>query len=812
MEHKEQHYSDIEDIREESTINLKSVWMSFIANRYWFAVSFVICMLGAWTYLHFATPVFRMTSKVLIKDKDDNRRSSKTINLSEIGFANNSSGFDNEVEVLGSENLARLVVYDLKLYTQYWVKTSLKSIEVGRARVPYLVDADSSVLNDMRHPITFDFNVESGTSASVFVKCDEFEKELVLSHLPQQVETPEGRVVIYKNEKYHPATEDEHPASKFRAVIHNIDNATTACMAQFNVEPTSKNTTIAQLTFVDNLPQRGIDYLNYLVSIYNREANYDYNLEAKYTAEFIDERLSMISNELSSVEGEMENYKKQNKISEYLEDVRSNSAQSAQYDAKLVELTTQLSLIKYLIEYINDPKHNMQSIPVNIGVSDMGIVSMIADYNKALVERNRLLNTASQNNPAVEDRTSIVLSLKENVKTTLVSAQHELQIKERDIRQQLLRFEGSLTSSASKERGLAEIARQQELKAGLYVVLLQKREENLISLASSVSKAKEIEKPKSRGIISPKPRVIYPLAFILAFLIPFLCIYLIKFFRYRISSIEDIEEQTSIPVFGIVPYIKALNTGLRTIVLQENRNSVIMETYRLLRSTLPFVLRQNENVILFTSCVPGEGKTCIACNFATSIAFTGKRVLVMGMDIRKPRLAQLFNLNEDAAGISNFLCHDPNDTSYLDSLIVKTDVSSNLDVLPAGPVPPNPTELLATQNMRIAIDYLKQKYDFVILDTAPIGVVSDTLSLTKLADITFYVVRSNFSLKNDMQLINHYYEQNMFNKINIILNAVSIKKEDTVSKRYGKYSSHYGNSYGYGYGYGYGGSEKLEEV
>ena len=299
---------------------------------------------------------------------------------------------------------------------------------------------------------------------------------------------------------------------------------------------------------------------------------------------------------------------------------------------------------------------------------------------------------------------------------------------------------------------------------------------------------------------------------------PYLLFFAIRYFKIRVTTEEELKALTDIPIFGYVPFVKALTTGKRTIVIEENRNSLMMEVYRQLRSTLPFVMKPGDKVLLFTSCVAGEGKTSIACNLGTSIAFTGRRVLLMGLDIRKPRLAGLFNLEDEENGISNYLARNAADTAYLESLIQHTDISPNLDIIAAGTIPPNPGELLTRPNLRIGLEYLKQQYDYIIMDTAPIGLVSDTISLAPLADVTFYIVRSGYTLKADMQLINEYRQQGIFQNINIIFNSVNLAGTGIPAKAYGSKTYGIGRTYGYGYGYGYrygygyGNDKLLEEV
>ena len=385
----------------------------------------------------------------------------------------------------------------------------------------------------------------------------------------------------------------------------------------------------------------------------------------------------------------------------------------------------------------------------------------------------RLKRILSPNNPTLKAAEDAIRDRSYSIRASLATLKRQYGIKLKDLQKQAGVYDEDLTSSPSKERTLNQIKRQQEVKSGLFVMLLQKREENLIQLASTIYKAKEIERPACKGYISPRSDLVYFFALLLALISPYLLFFCQRYFKVRITTREEIQEITKIPILGIVPFVKALVKGKRTIVIEENRNSVMMEAYRQLRAALPFVMKPDDKVMLFTSCVSGEGKTSIACNLGTSIAITGKRVLIMGLDIRKPRLAGLFGHEDYEKGISDYLAKNKDDFDLLDSIIIPTNINKNIDLIVAGTIPPNPSELLSRPFLGNALEHLKEKYDYIIMDTAPLGLVSDTLSLTRLADITFYIVRYNYTLKADMGIINEYYSQGMMPNVNIIFNAVS---------------------------------------
>ena len=375
----------------------------------------------------------------------------------------------------------------------------------------------------------------------------------------------------------------------------------------------------------------------------------------------------------------------------------------------------------------------------------------------------------------------------------LRSLYNDLQTQKNSIDQQYALFSGKVNSTPTQERTMNNFGRQQEIKAGLYLMLLQKREENSISLASTANKARIIDMPQKGPKVSPKSSIIMLGAFLFGMIFPLALLYLREMLRFRIEGREDLEKQTKLSILADIPLTRELGEGERAIVVRENKNNMMEEAFRGLRTNLRFVLGPGEKVICTTSTVPGEGKTFVATNLAMSLALLGKRVIIIGLDIRKPRLVKLFGLPSNKQGLTNYLVGEKADFDLLEKQIFHGVANENLDVLPAGIIPPNPGELITRDLLDQAIDHFKSIYDYIIIDTPPVGLVSDTFELGRLVNVTFFVVRSEVTTKGDVELINRVQAEGKMPKMNLVFNGVDLKK-----KKYGFY-----------YGYGrYGGYSK----
>jgi len=464
-------------------------------------------------------------------------------------------------------------------------------------------------------------------------------------------------------------------------------------------------------------------------------------------------------------------------------------------------------LIRDLTKYINNPSNEYEVLPANIGLSDNGLTTQIDRYNELIFERKRLLRTSTENNPMIVNLDTSIRAMKANVKAAIDGTLQGLLIVKADLDREASRFSRRISDAPGQERQYVSIARQQEIKAGLYLMLLQKREENAITLAATANNAKIIDEPAAEGgPVSPKPKMIYMVALAVGLGLPVGFIFLLGLTKFKIEGRGDVEKLTRLPIVGDVPLTDE-KTG--SITVFENQNTLMSETFRNVRTNLQFMLESSQKVILVTSTVSGEGKSFISANLAISLSLLGKKVVIVGLDIRKPGLNKIFNIPRKEMGITQYLS---NPEKNLMDFVQSSDVSKNLYIIPGGTVPPNPTELLARDGLDKAIAILRKEFDYVILDTAPVGMVTDTLLIGRIADLSVYVCRADYTRKAEFTLINELADNNKLPNLCTVINGLDLqKKKYGYYYGYGKYSKYYGYGKRYGYGYGYGEHRVKEE-
>ena len=532
--------------------------------------------------------------------------------------------------------------------------------------------------------------------------------------------------------------------------------------------------------------------------MYNINANNDKNEVAQKTAEFIDDRIGIISKELGSTEQDLENFKRSAGITDLSSEAQIALTGNAEYEKKRVENQTQINLVMDLQRYMQGNEYEV--LPSNIGLQDAASAGAIDRYNEMLVERKRLLRTSTENNPTIINLDTSIRAMRSNVQATLDATLKGLQITKEDLAREANRYSRRINDAPTQERQFVSIARQQEIKAGLYLMLLQKREENAITLAATANNAKIIDEALADdNPVSPKRMMVYLAALVLGVGFPVGIIYLIGLTKFKIEGRADVEKLTSLPVIGDIPLADEKSGS---IAVFENQNNLMSETFRNVRTNLQFMLENGKNVILVTSTVSGEGKSFVSSNLAISLSLLGKKVVIVGLDIRKPGLNKVFNISPKEHGITQFLT---NPTKNLMDLVQPSDINENLFILPGGSVPPNPTELLARDGLEKAIETLRANFDYVILDTAPVGMVTDTLLIGRTADLSVYVCRADYTRKAEFTLINELMENNKLPNLCIAINGLDLQK-----KKYGYYYGYgkYGKYYGYGKRYGYGYGEK----
>ena len=800
---------------EQSWFSFQNIFATLILNWQWFLLTMFIFLCGAFIYLRYTTPTYSVSARVLIKEDKNSRRSNTNMlaSMQDLGFMTNSVGLENEMEILQSNLLLRDAVMDMKLYVEYFHKGYVKRGLVYGTQ-PINVDLDSVSLNtldqlllDETHSMELSITrknqdiIVTGTLFNNGKSSGSFTKEI--KKLPATCLTEYGRLTFTKNMV---AKADSLEGTWIVSIVPPMSVA-RKYLSAMSVAATSKQTDIAEITLKDANYKRGIDFLRALVVCYNRQANADKNEIAMLTEKFINERIEKINDELGSTESKLQNYKKANELIDLQMDATQSLQMTNQYSTKLTEATSQIQLLDYLREFVENPANQYNIIPSNVGMTDAASMALITNYNQCVQERNRFLQTASSHAPQVQTLTATLDQLQTSIHSALTQARRTAEIKRKSIQDEYIKYQSRIGRSPEQERVLTEIGRQQDVRSGLYLMLLQKREENSISLAATVDKGKLIDNPQFDGLVSPKRAIILLAALVLGFALPLCVLFLLSFFRYRIEGREDVMKLTSLPIVADVPVASDSVKTTAGIVVQANKNNQIDEIFRSLRTNIQFMMKENEKVILFTSSTSGEGKTFLAANLAVSFALLGKKVILCGLDIRKPALGKLFNLSDRKIGATALLVKNSVTVEDVRSQVCASGVNDNLDLLLAGPTPPNPTELLARQNLEDTIEILKQQYDYIILDTAPVGLVSDTLQIAKFTNVSCYVCRADYTPKANIGVVNGLTKENKLPNTCIILDGVDMsKKKYGYYYGYGKYGKYgrYGYSrYGYGkYGYG----------
>ena len=722
--------------------------------------------------------------------------------MADLGFVTSSTqNFDNELEILQSRTLLKKVVTSLDLYINYSLPERFRDTELYK-QSPVKVWVTPEEAERMGYAeVEMQFQNGKLHTATVLHQGEEWKKDI--DSLPAVFSTPVGVFTFSAADSTW--LQLQHVPELIQATVLSPNAAAASFRNRLAVAASNKSTTIALLSLTDSQVTRGTDFLNKLVDLYNEEGNNDKNEVAAKTAEFINERIHLINQELGTTESQLASFKQRAGVVDVTADATQAAGEQANYERAYAENEVQINLVQHLKNHILNETSQYEVIPANIGLNNSDLNTVVQNYNQMLIERKRLLRTSHEDNPAVQSLNASIEVMRNSVMGALQTAEKGLLINRQALEAQTRKYAGKVSDAPVQEKEYLSMSRQQEIQANLYLMLLQKREENNITLASTANNARVIDEPLAGGQIFPTPSQTYMIAFILGLALPIGVIFVWGLLQFKIQTRSDVEKITNLPIVGDIPLTKEASGS--AIVVHENRNELMEEVFRAVRTNIQYMLTEGQKVILFTSTTSGEGKSFNAGNLACSFAFMGKKVVIVGLDIRKPGLNRVFHLSHKEAGISQYLA-DPEHTDLRNLCQVST-VSENLYILPGGTIPPNPTELVARKSLDTAIEILKQHFDYVILDTAPIGMVTDTQLVARVADLSVYVCRSNYTAKSEFKLINELKQENKLPHPCILLNGIDMSKRTTGSYygygKYGKYGRYgYGKKYGYGYGYGYG--------
>lgn len=777
---------------EENMLNVGDVIRIVQLNWYWFVLSAITCVAVAYLYLQRTPKQYTRTATVLIKDETKGSGAmGESAAFSDLGMYSMKSSVDNEVLIFQSKQLMRNVTRRLKLDVSYTVKRGLRITELYTQSPVHVVFPDAEpnqVFALTVTPIDKDRVLLSGFEAES-VETSDVKKV----GLRDTVQTPIGRVVVTPTLFY--------TAEYFQEPILVQKRDQEGVAQQFSgalqVGLASKTSTIINLTLQDVSIPRAEDVINTLIAIYNEDAVNDKNLITVSTSDFITDRLIIIEKELGNVDSNIESFKRENQLTDIVSETGMYLRETSEYSKEGLNLENQRTLARYIREYLTDPSKEAELIPSNTGISDVNVESQISEYNTLLMKRDRLVDNSSNLNPVVMDLNKSILAMKQTIVRSVDNLIVSLDIQVRNVRSREEQTARRISAVPGQQKEVLSIERQQKIKEELYLYLLNKREENALSQAITESNARVIDPASgSKSPIAPKGMMVMMAALVVGCILPGGVLWIIVMVDTRVRERKDVEDKLSAPFLGEIPFRK-LEKGekINEMTVCENGRDAVSEAFRIVRTNMEFMRMGAEQlqVVMFTSLNVSAGKTFISSNLAMSLALAGKKVVLVDLDIRKGTLSS--NIRATDIGVINYLAGKENS---VDAIIQPSGYHPNLDVISNGPVPPNPAELLLSENLDRLIAELRKRYDYVILDNVPSNMIADAVIVNRVADLTIYVIRAGMMDRRQLPDIEKLYRQKKFKNMAILLNGV---KYSTFRYGYNSYAA-------YGYGYGYGSDKK----
>jgi len=743
--------------------NIKEVVYKYIVYWKWFLLSLILALSCAFVYLKMKTPLYRIQASILLKDQqkgDGNDPMMKTFDI----FSSDKI-VDNEIEILKSYTLMEKVVKALNLDINYESKIRSRTIELY----------DQS-------PVILQLIGETSLTYREKIKVIVSDNQTVILNgkkypLNEVITTPDGIFKITLSLKNPEIKEVD-------IVILPLNSTAENLQARINVSPSTKMSTVLDLSIEDPIPQRGEDILNCLIDAYNHAALEDKNKEAANTLAFIENRLKLLAADLANVENNVEGFKSKEGIVDINEEERIFLTNEQQNEVELSQVKIQQSVLNTIEDYVKDRNNTQGTVPatidglsgLNTGLNDPTLIDLIKDLTELQKQKENYTRLIKADNPLVLAIDAQILRLKTDILDNIESIKKNLNLTEVQLAERSVQLEDIIKSIPGKERSLIDISREQAIKNNLFNFLLQTKEETEISLASAISDSRTVDPAHSSiGPVEPVHSITYLIFTVIGLSIPFVIIVATDLFNDKIKSRKDIEKNTKTPILGEISW-----TEHEKAFVKDNNRSVFAEQIRALRTNLSFLSSDKVvQSILFTSTKSEEGKTFISMNLGASLAMAGKKTLFLEFDMRKPKLTLGLNL-EETKGLSSYLIGH----SELNDIIRPVPGQDNLFIISCGAKPPNPVELLLNGRIDGLFEELRKRFDNIIIDAPPIGIVTDAQILEKQADATLFVLRQNFTPKENIELVDSLYKNAKFKKLNIVFNG--IKK---------------GGSYGYTYGY-----------
>lgn len=759
-------------------LNIVDLFMYLASQWKWFLLSILICGGIAWYNYARAPLVYFRSATVIIKDPSNK---ASTSGLDRFDNFINKVNVANEILQFRSKKLMREVVQRVHADVSYQIKDGLRSNELYNES-PVLVSLPDA-LPEQSFSFTMTLKDAKTVTLSDFSGIEA--KPSYEVALNDTVTIIEGMNVVVTATNY---LRDSWLNTPIRVQKLPVESMVNYYKNALGIQQEEEEASILTLALKDSSPARAEDVLNTLITVYNEEAIKEKNQVAVNTANFINERLIIIERELGNVESNLESFKQRNQIVDIASSAGMYMTESQKYNADAMELETQLRLANFIKDYLTDPSKETDLIPSNTGISDMNIENQISLYNAAKLKRDHLIDDSSVNNPVVQELNNSLRAMKQSIIRAVDNMIVSLNVKRNDAQNREMRAQDRVTAIPTKERQMLSIERQQKIKEALYLFLLNKREENALSQAMADNNARVIDGAEgSNAPISPNRNRILLLGLLVGIALPGAVCLAILFMDTRVHGRKDIEGVTSVPYLGEIPLDKEAMKDHRKKVMavKEQGDDIVSEAFRILRTNMAFLSKKDKpaQVITFTSFNIGAGKTFIARNLSMSLAYLKKRVVMVDLDIRKGTLSRHFGHYH--VGVTNYLSDN---TVKVDDIIQHQE---GFDLIPAGILAPNPAELLMDNRLDELMDELRARYDYIIVDNVPVGLIADATIANRIADLTIFVVRAGKLDRRQLPDIEKLYQEKKLKNMALVLNGAN-------PERHG-----YGYSYGYGYGYGY---------
>lgn len=744
----------------EDVIDIRALLFKYLKKWYWFVISICICCAVAFVYLKRTLPKYSVQTSILLRDDKVNNPLSQLALLEGFGGSSASKEVEDEIQILTTKTIMSQVIKSLNIETEYYAKSGINKYAELYPVSPIKLIVPPAFNDTLSRVLSMEIK-RAKKGYKIKFEAGQHEENFIIDKLSGPINTPYGVLQLVEVE---PIKENV----KYQIITYPNRVLTERYSASINVAPVNKKSNAINISTTSATPAKSKIVLNKLVDLYNQDVVNDKNLVGVNTADFIDQQIILIEQELSEIEVDVEKYKKDNNLTDISSEAELFLKSIGEYDKKLAEIETQINLIEYIEKHVKSNKNQYSFIPANLGIEDNSLVILIKEYNDALLERMKLLRTTNEQNPVISQIENMLAVVQSSIITSIKSILDGLNIAKNDLLVKDSQFAAKIKNIPTQEREYIELKRRQEVTQTLYVYLLQKRKENELSLATTIPPAKTLDTAySSLAPVSPRRMIILFIALCIGGFIPLAVIYLVDLLNNKIQDKKEYQRLVHAPFIGSI----GINKTTNPIVIKEGKVTPIIEMFRQLRTNLQFMINgKKQPVILVTSSVSGEGKSFISINLALSLTLMKKKVALLGLDIRNPMLGEYLQMSKNNIGITTYL----SDTEIkLDEIVSESPITPNLFVLQSGPVPPNPTELLMSPRLEELIEGLKKMVDYVIIDSAPVGVVSDTYQLNRVVDTTVFVSRQNYTSREIASLINDIYRSNRLNNMSVVLNGTN---------------------------------------